>query len=365
MNRKTKLKANARNTMTSHIVNRPIRVVVVGYGMAGKGFHSYLINLVPNLSLHGVVSRNAETRQRIEHEQGCTAYPSLEAVLADPDVDLVVLATPNSTHCDLAIQAMDAGKNVITDKVMCLNLAECDRMLAAAERNGVFFNVFQNRRFDGDYLTVRHLMDTGRLGDVRWIEMAWQGFGAWGGWRGKAEMGGGKFYDLGAHLVDQLCMLFPEAVESVYCRMQHDYPQTNTESEALLVVSFEGGTTGVCDFSSMAAIQKPRFYVRGTKGTFRKYGVDPQEAAMFAGDISAATEDPENYGLFSDAKTQNVIPTLSGRWQNYYENIAAVLRGEAKPAVKLTEVRREIAVLDAGIQSARCGDVIRPDIPAL
>lgn len=351
--------------MTKPIEDRPINVVVVGYGMAGKGFHCYLINLVRDLKLHGVVSRNAATRERIAQEQGCQAYASFQEALADPAVDLIVLATPNATHCDLAIQALEAGKQVITDKVMCLTLAECDRMIAAAERNDCFLGVFQNRRFDGDYLTVRGLMESGELGDVRWIEMAWQGFGPWGGWRGQAEMGGGKYYDLGAHLVDQLCMFFPRAVESVYCRMHHDYPQTDTESEALLVVGFEGGVTGVCDFSSMAAITKPRFYVRGTKGTFRKYGVDPQEAAMFAGDITAASEDPETYGILADGKARRTILTVAGRWQNYYENIAAVFRGEAEPAVTLAEVRREIAVLDAGVQSARTGETVRPHIPGL
>jgi scyllo-inositol 2-dehydrogenase (NADP+) len=265
----------------------------------------------------------------------------------------------------LTIQALQAGKHVVTDKVMCLTLDECDRMIAAAEASDRLLTVFQNRRFDGDYLTVWKLIRDGTLGDVRWMEMAWQGFGAWGGWRGQAAMGGGKYYDLGAHLVDQLCMFFPQAVESVYCRMHHDLPATDTESEALLVVTFEGGMTGVVDTSSLAAIRKPRFYVKGTAGTFQKFGVDPQEAAMFAGDIDSAVEDPANYGRFSVGKEQHVVPTLAGRWRNYYENIAAVLGGRAEPAVKLTEVRRAIAVIDAGLKSAQTGSVVRPAIPAL
>jgi scyllo-inositol 2-dehydrogenase (NADP+) len=345
--------------------HEPVRVVVVGYGMAGRGFHSYLVKLAPGLALHGVVSRTPATRDRIVAEQGCRAYASFDEATADPGVDLVVLATPNSTHADLAVAALSAGKHVVTDKVMCLSLADCDRMIAAAAANDRMLTVFQNRRFDGDYLTVRQLIRDGRFGDVRWIEMAWQGFGAWGGWRGKAAMGGGKYYDLGAHLVDQLCMVFPEAVESVYCRVHHDLPETDTESEALLVVTFAGGRTGVIDTSSLAAIRKPRFYVKGMRGTFRKFGVDPQEAAMFAGNIDAAVEPPEHYGAFSDGKEETVIPTLPGRWRNYYENIADVLRGRAEPCVKLAEVRRAIAVLDAGLQSARTGEVVRPQIPAL
>lgn len=336
-----------------------IQTIVVGYGMAGRQFHSYLVKLTPGLELRGVVSRSFETRERIVSDLGRRAYASFEEALGDPEVQLVVLATPNSTHAALAIQALEAGKHVVTDKVMALTLDECDRMIAASEKSGTMLSVFQNRRWDGDYLTVRKLIDDDRLGDVRWIEMAWQGPRAWGGWRGQAAMGGGKLYDLGAHLLDQLCMFFPSPVSTVYCRMHHDYDTTDTESEALVVVTFEDGQTGVCDFSSMAMISKPRFYVRGTKGTFRKYGLDPQEAAMKAGDIDAAVEPEDLHGVLSDGTTEETIPTLPGRWRSYYENVADVIANGAEPAVRLSEVRREIAVIDAARRSAQTGEVVR------
>jgi scyllo-inositol 2-dehydrogenase (NADP+) len=327
--------------------------------MAGRGFHCYLVKLTPGLVLRGVVARKPEVRERIQAEQGCRAYESVEAALADPDVDLIVLATPNSTHADLAVQALNARKHVVTDKVMCLTLADCDRMIAAARKNNVLLSVFQNRRFDGDFLTVKKLIADGELGEVRWIEMAWQGFGAWGGWRGQSAMGGGKFFDLGAHLVDQLCLLCPARIASVYCRMHHDLPQTDTESEALLVVAFENGVTGVCDFSSLAALSKPRFYVRGRKATFRKDGLDPQEAAMRAGNIDAAVEPPALYGVLHDGKAQRTIPTLAGRWRNYYESVAATLRESAPPCVQHQELRRAISILEAGVRSAQRNEVVR------
>jgi len=345
------------------IRNRPVRTVVVGYGMAGRGFHCHLVRRAPGLALHAVVSRNPETRARIAAEQGCRTFADFAEACADPETDLVILATPNSTHAELAVQAMDAGKHVVTDKVACTSLADCDRMIETAARNRVFLSVFQNRRWDGDYLTVRQLMADGTLGDVRWVEMAWQSFGAWGGWRGRADMGGGKFLDLGAHLIDQLCLLFPQAVETVYCRMHHDLPTTDTESEALLVATFAGGATGVVDCSSLAAIRKPRFYVRGTRATYQKFGLDPQEAAMFAGDIDAASEDPATYGRLNDGKAESTVPTLAGRWRSYYENIAAVLHGEAEPLVRMAEVRRAIGVLEAGRQSARRQAVVRVNLP--
>jgi len=341
------------------------RAVVIGYGFAGRCFHSYLIGITPGLTLHGIASRDAATRERIVRERGCRTYESFAQVLADPEVDLVVLATPNSTHAELAVQALRAGKHVVSDKVMCLTLAECDRMIAAARESGRLLSVFQNRRWDGDYLTLRQLIAAGALGDVRWIEMAWQGFGAWGGWRGEAVMGGGKLYDLGAHLIDQLCLLFPQAITSVYCRMHHDLPVTDTESQALVVIGFDGGGTAICDCSSLAAISKPRFHVFGTGGTFLKYGVDPQEANMIAGNIDAAVEDPQTYGRLHDGSSERIVPTLPGRWRSYYENIAEVLTNGAEPRVKLPEVRRAIAVLDAAFQSARTGQVVPMEIPAI
>ena len=179
-----------------------------------------------------------------------------------------------------------------------------------------------------------------------------------GGWRGQAAMGGGKLYDLGAHLIDQLVLLFPQPIARVYCRLHHDLAVTDAESQAMVVIEFAGGATAVCDTSSLAAIQKPRIHAFGTGGTFIKYGVDPQEAAMIAGRIDEAAEDPARYGRYSDGKTETAVPTLPGRWRTYYENIRDVLTGAAQPLVTLAEVRRAIAVLDAAFQSARAGRVV-------
>ena len=152
-----------------------LHAAVVGYGFAGRCFHSYLNNQVPDIELHGIASRDAATRERIRQEQHCRTYDSFEEVCADPDVDLVVLATPNSAHADLTVAALNAGKHVVTDKVMALTLADCDRMIAASRENDRLLTVFQNRRWDGDFLTLKQLIADGELGDMRWLEMAWQG----------------------------------------------------------------------------------------------------------------------------------------------------------------------------------------------
>lgn len=342
-------------------MQRP-KTVVVGYGFAGRCFHSYLIPLDSGLELHGVASRNPETRKNIEQQRGCKTYESFNEVISDPEVDLVVLATPNSTHAELAIQALDAGKHVVTDKIMCTSLQDCDRMIEAADRSGKLLTVFQNRRWDGDYLTLMKLIGEDELGEVRWAEMAWQGFGAWGGWRGEKSMGGGRLFDLGAHMVDQMCLLIPHTITSVYCRTHYDYPESSVESHAMIVIGFENGATGIVDTSGMNAISKPRFLVHGTKGSFIKHGLDPQEKAMIDEQIDNAVEEESLYGTLNAGKDERRVPTESGRWRNFYENVADVLVNGAEPAIKLPEVRRCMAVFDAALRSAETGNVVQTNI---
>ena len=341
-----------------------VNVVVVGYGGWGRQCHSYLISRAPGLNLFGVAARNPDTQARAKNDYpDARIYDDLDAALSDTNVDVVVLATPNNTHADFAVAALQAQKHVVSDKVFCLNLADCDRMTRAAEASGKVLTVFQNRRWDGDFQTVQSLIKSGDLGELRWAEMAWQGMGAWGGWRGKAESGGGRFYDLGAHLLDQLLLLFPQKIETVYARMLHDFPETDIDSEAFLVVTFAGGKTAVCDLSSRAAISKPRFYIRGTEGTFEKFGLDPQEDAMKAGDIDSARETPETFGRLKTRTRDETVPTQPGCWRTYYERLADCLLQNAPPPVPLSEARRVIAVMDAAKRSAQTQTVIAaPDI---
>ncbi len=336
----------------------PIQTAVIGYGFAGRCFHSYLIGLTPGLSLAGIASRDPQTREKITRDRRCHAYASFEEVLEDPKVQLVVLATPNAVHCEQAVRALSAGKHVVTDKIMCLSLNECKQMIAASEQNGRFLSVFQNRRWDGDFLTVRSLLDAGKLGDLRYAELSWQGFGPWGGWRGQAEMGGGRFFDLGAHLIDQLLLLFEKPAERVYAIIRRDYEGTDIDSEALIVVSFAGGGTGVCDLSGTSALSKPRWRVQGTRGTFVKHGLDPQEKAMIEGNIDDAHEPEELYGRFHDNQAEIVVPTLPGRWRSYYESVAASLQHNAPPSVPLEDARNAMAVIDAALRSAASGQAV-------
>ena len=190
-------------------------VVVIGYGFAGRCFHAYLVGLASGLNLYGIATSRPQARDQIQRDLGVKTFRHFDEVLADPAVDLVVLATPNDLHAPHAIQALAAGKHVVTDKPMCLSIAEADQMIAASQAHDRLLSVFQNRRWDGDFLAVKDALAQGLLGDPFLLELFWGQYGPPRGWRSIARHGGGKFFDLGAHLVDQALQLIDAPLTKV------------------------------------------------------------------------------------------------------------------------------------------------------
>ncbi len=341
------------------------KVVVVGYGYAGRCFHAYLVGLASQLELYGVVTSRPEARAQIQSQLGVKTFAHFAEVLADPAVDLVVLATPNDVHAPQAIQALEAGKHVVTDKPMCLSTAEADAMIAASRRTGKLLSVFQNRRWDGDFLTVRKVMEEGLLGEVFSMELCWAQYGVPRGWRSQHQHGGGKFMDLGAHLLDQALHLVPGPVERVYARFFNRGWETDVEDHALCLLSFANGVEVQISTSSLARRPRPRWYVMGTKGTLVKEGLDPQERAMVSGQIDAAREEPAHYPRLwiesAGRPAELVLETLPGRWRSFYENIAGAISDPAKLAVTPESVRRVMALIEAARASAASGQAVRPE----
>lgn len=340
----------------------PVGTAVVGYGFAGRCFHAYLISLAPGLQLRGIVSSRPDARHQITESLGIHAYEHFDEVLADDAIELVVLATPNDLHASQAIAALRAGKHVVTDKPMCLDLSQADAMLAAAAAAGRHLSVFQNRRWDSDYLTVRRCLEEGTLGRLVYAQLAWGQFGAPGSWRGQAARGGGKFVDLGAHMIDQALQLVDAPLQRVYARFGDGGLATDVEDHAHCILTFSDGTDIHIVTSSLARLQMPRWYVLGTDGALVKEGVDPQERFMIAGDIDAACEDeslwPRISRVVAGQPTQMVMQPVPGRWRSYYENVAAAIRGRAELAVTATSVRRVMMTLDAARQSVAEGRAI-------
>jgi scyllo-inositol 2-dehydrogenase (NADP+) len=340
-------------------------VVVVGYGYAGRYFHTPLLALTPGLNLYGVVSGRAEARAHIRQHYGIHTFEHVEQALADPAVDLVVLATPNDLHAPQAIAAMRAGKHVVTDKPMCLNLAEADAMMAASRQSGRLLSVFQNRRWDGDFLTIRSVLEQGMIGELFLLETAWLQKRPPRGWSSERRHGGGKLLDLGSHLIDQALVLVASPVTQVYARFHSHIWPTDVEDHVYGIISFASGVDVHVTTSSAAHQQARRWRLLGTRGALIKEGFDPQEQALIAGDITAAVEDPRQYarvyGDRTSASAETAVPTLSGRWQAYYDHIADVLKNGAALAVPPEGSRTVMAVIEAARQSAQIGQAVRLD----
>ena len=337
-------------------------VAVVGYGFAGRCFHTYLVGLASELSLYGIATSRAEARAQIQQQLGVKTFACFEDILDDPQVDLVVLATPNDLHAPHAIRALEAGKHVVPDNPMCLDVAEADAMIAASHKTNRLLSVFQNRRWDGDFLTVRSVVEEGLLGNLLQIEMAWMGYSRPRTWRSENQRGGGKFVDLGAHMIDQALQLIPAPVEKIYARFHTGIWDNDVENHAHCIISFANGVDVHIDTSSLARSSKPRWYLVGSAGTLTKEGLDPQEKAMIAGDIDAAHEDPANRArLFAEIAGQpaeTVVETIPGRWRSYYENIGAVLQGREELAVTPDSIRTVMRVIGAAQRSAERNQAI-------
>jgi len=344
-----------------------INAAVVGYGRAGKHFHAMMVDRTDGLNLYAVSTRDPERRKAAEEDYGVKTYAGLDELLKDDAVDLVIIATPHNTHAELCIQAMDAGKHTVTDKIMCMNTTEADAMIEASRRNDVLLSVFHNRRWDMDFLTIQNVIDDGLLGPVFLIESTVLGYGQPGGWRSRKDACGGHLFDWGAHLADQACLLAGCKPKTVYTTTQHRKWEIEVESHHRTHVVFESGLEFFIELSRLSRIPKPRWRVVGEEGALVKEGRDTQETYMDRGELEKAVDPPENYAFVKTAVDGEVkemtIPTLKGDWLAYYRNISDVLNHGADLAVKPEQVRDSVAIVEGAMKSAETGQVV--DLTAL
>lgn len=342
-----------------------VNAAVVGYGYSGRAFQSYLISLADGLNLYAISTRDAERQAEAK-----AAYPDVkiygdfDEMLGDESVDLVVIATPHDSHADLAIRAMDAGKHVVTDKIMCMNADEAQQMVAARDRNDVMLSVFHNRRWDWDYLTVGKAIEDGLLGDPYLFQVAIMRYSNPGSWRGDRGSSGGILYDWPAHFVDQALQLGGAAPDRVFCQLTYrDTWDTDIGNYGNVLIHFENDVSYQIEIGNLAAAEKPRWYVCGDKGALVKYGLDPQEGFMKEGRILEAEETSDVRARVttyaSGEKEEMVLDSVRGSWTSYYQNISEVLNNEAELVVTPEQMLTLMKVYDAAMLSAESGEVVR------
>jgi len=340
-----------------------INTVVVGYGLAGRAFHCPLIGRQRDLHLVGVVARDPKVRASAVEALGVQGYADLGEALANASVQLVVIATPHDSHAELAVQTLEAGKHCVIDKVMALSTEEADRMIAARDASGKMLSVFHNRRWDWDFLTVKDVLTRGVIGRPLVFESAVCRYAPPRSWRGQAAAAGTILHDWGAHLVDQALMLGLGPCRRLTAWLTlAPWPGVDSGGHGQIALEFDEALFRI-ETSRIAHLERPRWWVLGSRGGFIKHGIDPQEEALRAGDIDRASESPGRCGLLHHEDEQGTyhqtrVDPVRGHWDSYYANIADHLLGRAPLAVTAEQAREVVRVLDAAARSVTRHEVV-------
>ena len=345
--------------------HEPLRVGLIGYGLAGSVFHAPLISADPRLTLAAIVTSNPERQAQARGD-----HPEAEAVSTAPELwplglDLVVVASPNRTHVPLATAALEAGVPVVVDKPLATTADEARSLVELAEKQGLLLSAFQNRRWDGDFRTVTDLIRSGRLGTVRRFESR---FERWrprltDGWRelGDPAEAGGLLYDLGSHLVDQALTLFGPAAR-VYAELDVRRDGAQVDDDTFLALTHVDGTRSHLWMSATASDLGPRFRVLGSENSYVSYGLDGQEDALRSGARPEVSDwgltPPDRYGLLGTPGETAAYPTLAGRYQDYYAGIAEALLGRGPVPVEPRDAVAALTVLEAARRSAETGRTV-------
>ena len=360
--------------MTSVNLANPIRVAIIGYGLAGSVFHAPLIASTSGMQVAAIVTANPERQEHARRD-----FPSVVILPTDEDIwrnpsnyDLVVVATPNRLHVPLGIAALSAGLPVVIDKPMAASVADAEQLIAISEQTGKLLTVFQNRRWDNDFLTVRHLIDADLdlLGPITRFESRFERYRAAprpGAWREFAapEEAGGLLYDLGSHLIDQVLVLFGMPT-SVYAEVGRQRPGAQVDDDTFVALSFPNGVHAHLWMSAVTRIPGPRMRISGLRGTYEKWGLDPQEDALRSGlrpgNPGWGQEPRERWGRLSTnvggMHIDGTVDMLPGAYERYYELLHDALVSAGPPPVSPADAVATLRVIEAAQQSARDGKVV-------
>jgi predicted dehydrogenase len=346
----------------------PMRVVLVGYGLAGSAFHAPFIATTPGLRLTAIVTRNDERRARaLRDHLGVFILNSADEIWAKADeFDLVVVAAPNRAHVPVGLAALAAGLPLVVEKPLAPTAVEGRRLVDAARERGLMLTAFQNRRWDGDFLTVRRLLAENALGRVLRFESR---FERWrpeltGGWREQAgaDDAGGLLFDLGTHLADQAVELFGP-VQAVYAELEIRRPGAEVDDDDFVALEHAEGVRSHLWMSAVAAQEGPRFRVLGDRAAYTKHGLDVQEEALRGGrspnEPGWGQEPPESWGRLGAGDETREVATEPGNYGAFYESVVKCLRDGAPPPVDPLDAVAVLDVLEAAKSSSLERKVVR------
>ena len=334
-----------------------VRVGVLGFGLAGQVFHAPMIRAVPGLELACILERHGSLAR--EKYPEVRVARTLEELLADETIRLCVIGTPHNTHFDLARRCLLAGRDVVVDKPFTVTLREAEELIALAKQKKRLLTVYQNRRWDGDFQTVKKILKAGTLGRVAEYEVRFERFRPElrpNNWRERDQPGSGMLLELGPHLVDQVLQLFgtPQAITAEVFR-QREGSQVDDAFDVCLEYA---GLRALLHSRIIAYAPGPHFAVHGTKGSFVKFGMDPQEELLKAGALPEGEswgEDPEEYWgtLAVVGGAGQKVKTEAGDYRSFYINLRDAIVKGTPPAVTTEQAWRTMRVLELAQQSSR------------
>lgn len=340
-------------------------MAVIGYGGMGAWHANNVRSRIDTFKVKGVYDIRSELKEKAEAEE-LYFYESAEELLNDKEVDLVVIAVPNNFHKDYSIRCLKAGKHVICEKPVTMNVAELEEIIETSKQEGKLFSVHQNRRWDKDYVIVKELLKKNEAGKPYFIESRVQGSrGAMYGWRGHKVNGGGMLLDWGAHLIDQILMMIDSKVVSVDAHLLNLYSD-EVDDNIKVMLRFENGVSAICEMSTNCLVNHPRWHISCMEGTVvvDDFGCNgkivklKKDADMeWTDDIIYTEAGPTRTMAPRPSFTKNEfpLPEVSTDWSDYYKNIANVLEDKEELIVKPEQVIRVMKVIELAFLAEKEG----------
>ncbi len=357
------------SSSNAEATTKTLRVAIIGYGLAGAVFHAPLVSSTPGMAVAAIVTNNPRRQEHARRD-----FPHAAILPTADDIwhhasryDLVVVATPNRTHVPLGLTAMNAGLPVVIDKPMAATVADAEQLITASHSTGQLLTVFQNRRWDNDFLTVRQLISADLLGPITRFESRFERYRAVSrphAWRelSAPEEAGGLLYDLGSHLIDQALVLFGRPTR-VYAEVEKRRPGVQVDDDTFVALQFASGIHAHLWMNVVSRIAGPRIRLNGLRGTYEKWGLDPQEHAlgtgMRPGEAAWGLEPQERWGrLFTEVngiRIDTPIETLPGAYEQFYALLREALLTNGPPPVDPSEVLTTLRVIEAAQESGQSG----------
>jgi len=344
----------------------PISTALLSYGMSGEVFHAPLLAALPQFKLSSIVQRSSTHATKRYPNVKVVQKP--EDIFSDNSIELIVVNAPNQTHYAYATQALEAGKHVVVEKPFTVTVDEADKLINLAKQKKKILTVFQNRRWDGDFLTVKQVVEKKMLGRIVECEIHYDRFRNYiepGTWKEERSIGTGILYNLGSHLLDQVIVLFgmPKEVDA----------RLGVQRTGGKVDDFYDIRLWYADFhvivksSYLVREEGPRFILHGTEGSFVKYGIDPQEQALKDGRVPGSPgwgiEDKKYWGKLNTmnqgAQSIGTVETVPGNYLAFYQNVAEAVRHGKPLAVKPEESKQGIQLIEACYESNRLHQAIQ------